>query len=418
MLSFTSRPANDPSRRKDRTKLGFCALHLAPKSTIWHNFLGGVSWWYAGWMTVYLVVGLVALLPSMLLSTLLQWPSYITSRWSLGRNNVNNNNNRNISTTGPTGSLSAIMTLHGRSQMTLCAGGPDHLAPRLAIRQSRLGDNIPGSLMFTQGLLFLERIGYRLTGRFYQEQVGALMHRIVNFSVLSYLHERTCWLDDVVDEFVNRNNDRLVNVVILGAGFDTRCYRLPSLTHGSSNCRLYEVDAVGTQSAKLRVLQEASIRTGKVVFVSCDFERDDWLTRLQDNGMNAGLPTLYIWEGVTMYLTRDAVLETLRKVKRTNGYIALDYFDSTWALTPAMVRLTAFAGEGWKFGLTANEVDQLVAECNDSRRSGTKGKLTILDHLKYQELAKRYLPRYPSTKKFFGHQDDFGGFLLLGPPSL
>ena len=125
---------------------------------------------------------------------------------------------------------------------------------------------------------------------------------------------RTCFLDDFVERFVEDHPG--ANVVLLGAGFDCRLYRLRLDLTG----RLFEVDAQGTQQAKIAALATAKLpgpaaaRRRRVIFVSCDFGRENWLDKLKEKGLDTGLPTAVVWEGVIMYLEEDAVASNFRTV--------------------------------------------------------------------------------------------------------
>jgi Leucine carboxyl methyltransferase len=118
------------------------------------------------------------------------------------------------------------------------------------------------------------------------------------------------------DAAVDRYLPDVAQFVILGAGFDTRAYRLPSDTR----VRVFEVDSPQTQLVKRETLQKVGIDSSAVTFVAADFEKDDWLVCLSAAGFAAGERTLFLWEGVTMYLTREAVEDSLRKsLRRRRG---------------------------------------------------------------------------------------------------
>lgn len=144
------------------------------------------------------------------------------------------------------------------------------------------------------------------------------------------------------DNAVDRTLPGIDQLVILGAGFDTRPYRLAPDTPVSS----FEVDAARTQAVKREILDRAGIDTHKVAFVSADFEKDDWLAKLVDAGFDVGRPALFLWEGVTMYLDRNAIEDTLRKVAScaTGSLLAFDYFT-----TEALESRTPY----WRFGRAA-----------------------------------------------------------------
>lgn len=80
---------------------------------------------------------------------------------------------------------------------------------------------------------------------------------------------RTCFLDDVVEQFAESYGDARCNIVLLGAGFDMRLHRLPL---PGSAC-LFEVDAAGTQRAKIELLSSVApelLEPGKVTYVESD----------------------------------------------------------------------------------------------------------------------------------------------------
>ena len=96
-------------------------------------------------------------------------------------------------------------------------------------------------------------------------------------------------------------------LVILGAGYDGRAWRLPEL----AGVRVFEVDHPATQDDKRAHLAELPPPAGMVSFVSIDFERESLGTVLDRAGHDSSSPTCWIWEGVVMYLTRKAMRATL-----------------------------------------------------------------------------------------------------------
>ena len=99
-------------------------------------------------------------------------------------------------------------------------------------------------------------------------------------------------------------------VVLLGAGFDTRAARL-----GREGLRFFEVDRGPSQLAKLDSLARVDgYPVASATYVTCDFEREDFLERLVDAGFSTERPALLLWEGVTAYLTEPAVRATLRRI--------------------------------------------------------------------------------------------------------
>jgi methyltransferase (TIGR00027 family) len=162
-----------------------------------------------------------------------------------------------------------------------------------------------------------------------------LAHRVSGYvdPVFRYPYEGVPTIQDqpgarttFFDLALARHLEHIDQLVILGAGFDTRCYRLPP----SLQVRCFEVDAAPTQTFKLQMLDRARIDARQVVFVSADFERDDWLARLLDSGFDPTRRTFFLWESVTMYLDPQAVESTLRRIASTapGSAVAFDYFST------------------------------------------------------------------------------------------
>jgi methyltransferase (TIGR00027 family) len=116
---------------------------------------------------------------------------------------------------------------------------------------------------------------------------------------------RTRQFDDVVRRAVR---DGATSVIILGAGLDTRAYRLPEL----KGVRVFEADFAEVIRKKRAALARAVVSSDDVRFVAIDFEVDDVGERLAAGGWDPTSRTLFLWEGVTQYVARDAVFAMLR----------------------------------------------------------------------------------------------------------
>ena len=100
--------------------------------------------------------------------------------------------------------------------------------------------------------------------------------------------------------------------MILGAGFDTRAHRLRSL----AGLPIFEVDHTATQATKGSVVDHFGLTTSNVIYVPVDFEGDSLNYQLEAAGFDRGARTLVVWEGVTNYLSAEAVAETLLTIRR------------------------------------------------------------------------------------------------------
>jgi methyltransferase (TIGR00027 family) len=123
---------------------------------------------------------------------------------------------------------------------------------------------------------------------------------------------RTSAIDSAVRDAIAAGATQLV---ILGAGYDGRAWRMPELT----GVKVYEVDHPATQTDKRARAAELPPPNGTVSFVSIDFEREKLDAVLERAGHDRARPTCWIWEGVVMYLTRDAMRATLADVAKRSA---------------------------------------------------------------------------------------------------
>lgn len=121
---------------------------------------------------------------------------------------------------------------------------------------------------------------------------------------------RARFIEDIVAEEAARGVDQYV---ILGAGLDTFAERRPEL---GSRLRVFEIDRPGPQAWKRGRLAELGLGVPSFLrFVPVDFEAGDaWWERLAASGFDAGRPAVVASTGVSMYLTRDANIATLRQL--------------------------------------------------------------------------------------------------------
>jgi methyltransferase (TIGR00027 family) len=121
---------------------------------------------------------------------------------------------------------------------------------------------------------------------------------------------RARFIEDLVAERVAQG---VGQYVILGAGLDTFAQRRPEL---ASRLRVFEVDRPGPQAWKRQRLVDLGFGIPSFLrFVPVDFEAGDaWWERLAAAGFDAGRPALVASTGVIMYLTRDAIMTTLKAI--------------------------------------------------------------------------------------------------------
>jgi methyltransferase (TIGR00027 family) len=162
--------------------------------------------------------------------------------------------------------------------------------------------------------------------------------------------------------------------VVLGAGFDTAAYR-----NSRADLRFWEVDHPATATWKRERLSEAGIEVpAGVSFVGVDFERESFLDRLVEAGLDATAPAFFLWLGVVPYLTRDATVDTLRAIASIPGGEVV--FDLPAPAEQADLEArVAELGEPFRGGWDSVEMHRLLAglgfdEIEDLDRSAIRAR--------------------------------------------
>ncbi|MDH3252534.1 MAG: SAM-dependent methyltransferase [Ignavibacteria bacterium] len=176
---------------------------------------------------------------------------------------------------------------------------------------------------------------------------------------------RTRYIDDVLREALKAGFDQ---VVLLGAGFDSRPYRIP----GIDQTRVFEVDHPATQARKRARLQQIlGTLPSHVAFVPIDFDRQKLKDVMPAAGFSTGARTFFLWEGVTQYISAEAVDATFEYVSRAAGnqsrivftYIRKGIIDGS-SRSPQdekLISLTRRIGVPWVFGIDPNDVAEYLS---------------------------------------------------------
>jgi methyltransferase (TIGR00027 family) len=193
---------------------------------------------------------------------------------------------------------------------------------------------------------------------------------------------RTRLIDDWVTSAIGGGARQ---VVILGAGFDSRAWRLPAVV----GVPIFEVDHPATTQAKQRRLIAAGLDPRRIVQTAVDFDREPFALAMAGRGFDGSVPTVVIWEGVTNYLTAEAVEAVLRWVGSLarGSALAFTYVHSRALKDPAafegaerMLATVAKAGEAWTYGIDPDELKDLL------RRAG----LELVEDLGADDYRSRY----------------------------
>jgi methyltransferase (TIGR00027 family) len=171
----------------------------------------------------------------------------------------------------------------------------------------------------------------------------------------------------LIDDFLTAAlEDGISQVVILGAGFDARAYRIPC----SKTVRFFEVDHPDTLNFKRTRLQTIpGVRNSGIQYVEIDFNTQTFSKELTQAGFDPAKRTFFIWEGVTNYLATEAVAATLQFIGSVADrsqliftYVHRDFF-RTPHLFPGAMRLKRDLErleEPWTFGLDPAEIPLLL----------------------------------------------------------
>lgn len=199
---------------------------------------------------------------------------------------------------------------------------------------------------------------------------------------------RTKHIDRLVAAALERGLDQLV---ILGAGNDSRPYRFKDRLHKT---RVFEVDFPGTQARKRALLtQLLGAPPAHVTFVPIDFNKQPLAETLAAAGYDAARRTFVIWEGVSFYITEQAVDRVLRFVSEHAGpgsEIVFDYVmrafvdgDHSFFGAANFARWLERVGEPFLFSLREGEIGGFAR---------VRG-LDVVSDLGSAELEDRYVRR-------------------------
>ncbi len=226
--------------------------------------------------------------------------------------------------------------------------------------RSRLFLDPDATLFLTEGRKWLARVAGLPAGRRLAE---CLLDRAAPGARVAGI-ARTKWIDDEATAALKA----APQLVLLGAGFDMRAVRLPQ----AAQALTFELDHPQTSSAKQAALKSVQPRLPeRVRYIGVDFNRQSIREVLLSAGFDTSRSACWIWEGVTNYLTGEAVDGALRQIAETSagGSILLftyveravlddpSRYDGAAKLT---ARLKSY-GEPWTFGLDPRDVRSFLA---------------------------------------------------------
>jgi len=212
------------------------------------------------------------------------------------------------------------------------------------------------------------------------------MRKIAPPGIYEYVLARTKLLDEV---FINALRNRFAQIVLLGAGFDTRALRFKNENVGS---KIFELDIQITQQPKVEILKRKQIALPEeLLFVPIDFNKEGMADVLGKAGYATNQKCLFIWEGVTMYLTSDAVDRTLEFIRCSvmeESIVAFDYIyasvlrrENKFYGEREIYKTVSRAGEGWTSGVEDGTIEDFL----------TQRGFKLMKHYTPSDLEKAYL---------------------------
>jgi methyltransferase (TIGR00027 family) len=194
---------------------------------------------------------------------------------------------------------------------------------------------------------------------------------------------RKRYIDDIATESVGGPVEAVVN---LGAGFDTRAFRLPQL----ETVPVWEVDQPENTDAKQRRLRAIFDEVpGHVTLVPINFDEEDLATVLAAHGYAGSDTTLFIWEGVTQYLTEPGIRATMEFLATAPAgsrlvftYTPKDFIDGKVLYGHEnLYRRMRVNDTIWNTGFDPDSIDGFLADYG----------WRVREHRGYDELGERYV---------------------------
>lgn len=172
------------------------------------------------------------------------------------------------------------------------------------------------------------------------------------------------------DDFIIKSaNEGLEQLVILGAGYDSRPYRIDGL----KNIKIFEVDHPATQVEKIEKIKKIfGSLPGNVTYIATNLSTEDLGQRLLEKGYVRSLKTLFVMEGLLMYLSPDSVDEILFFIRNNSGKgstILFDYYPqsvvdgtSTQDAGRNIYNQLMQLGEPLRFGIDDEKVEEFLTD--------------------------------------------------------
>lgn len=236
------------------------------------------------------------------------------------------------------------------------------------------------------GSIFFDPLAVPITGQSAESIARAARQFPQVARLRQYIAARSRFAEDSLAKAIGRG---VRQVVVLGAGFDTIGLRNP---HSDKGVRVFELDRPQTQLLKRQFLDKAKLKIPpSLTFVTVDFEKEAFLKALSSAGFSLRDPAFFIWLGVVVYLSRNAVTETLSAIATMGeAEVVFDYGEPLSSISPehrarykAMIERSKASGEPWRTVFRAPEVAGGLSRLGFSE----------IEDLGPEAIAARYYPK-------------------------
>jgi len=212
-----------------------------------------------------------------------------------------------------------------------------------------------------------------------------LKGRISPEGIYPYVIARTKYIDSI---FQNAVKNGVEQVVIFGAGFDSRAIRL---TDQNNDIKVYEIDTYFTLDAKTKQFRKRGIvKPENNIYIPIDFDKEEIILKLDDSSFNISKKTLFILEGLIMYLSEKAIDETFKLINNYSLPGSLLVFDYIYASVlrqelkyfgeKSIYERVKKDGESWTFGIEEGEIENFLNQFN----------FNLIEHLDSNTIENKY----------------------------
>ena len=226
--------------------------------------------------------------------------------------------------------------------------------------------NDPYADSFVIGSGFIKLMGHKLNA-WLSEKLAPGFHE--------HLISRTKFIDELIEKSAVNGTEQYV---ILGAGYDSRAHRLEL----PSSLKIFEVDQPEVSDNKLAKLPKELPNSDNVTYVNIDFSYQSLTEQLIGAGFDQKKSTIFTLEGVSQYITKEAVSSTIKELasltRDTNSIFFMSYVDEMLDKNPeacfgegypnpakkaSLIKgLSAKVGEPWISFYNGAEIEDLLSQ--------------------------------------------------------